>query len=173
MNPSQPTLTLRDIHLPDPVSWWPLAPGWWIVLALVIITTTVTVISLQRYRRRHYRRLGLQQLAAIELSAATHSDQQLIQQLSQLLRHMAVLHYGPHSAGLDGNNWLTFLDQSFEKKGAPTQPPHQPFSQGIGHCLAAGPYQKAITNIDTAALLTLCRLWIKRLPLPKKQRRCA
>lgn len=25
---------LRDIRLPDAVSWWPLAPGWWMVLAL-------------------------------------------------------------------------------------------------------------------------------------------
>ena len=26
---------LRDIHLPDPVSIWPLAPGWWALMILV------------------------------------------------------------------------------------------------------------------------------------------
>jgi len=173
MNPNQPSLNLRDIHLPDPVSWWPLAPGWWILIALVVTTSLVTLFALRRYRQRHYRRLGLQQLATIELNLATHNDQhQLVQQLSQLLRHMAVLHYGQHSAGLDGDDWLKFLDQPFQKKGDSSDHPHQPFSKGVGHCLAAGPYQKVMTDLDTPALFALCRRWIKRLPLPPKQRRC-
>ena len=29
------TLPLRDLHLPDAIGWWPLAPGWWVVIALV------------------------------------------------------------------------------------------------------------------------------------------
>ena len=29
------TLPLRDLHLPEPVGWWPPAPGWWILLLLV------------------------------------------------------------------------------------------------------------------------------------------
>ena len=23
---------LRDLHLPDALGWWPLAPGWWVVI---------------------------------------------------------------------------------------------------------------------------------------------
>ena len=30
---------LRDIHVPQVSMWWPLAPGWWVVLALLIVTT--------------------------------------------------------------------------------------------------------------------------------------
>ena len=26
-------LPLRDLHLPDAIGWWPLAPGWWGVIA--------------------------------------------------------------------------------------------------------------------------------------------
>ena len=29
-----PLSELRDIHLPDPVSWWPPAPGWWIAVGI-------------------------------------------------------------------------------------------------------------------------------------------
>jgi hypothetical protein len=172
MNPTQqPPLTLRDIHLPDPVSWWPLAPGWWLALALVIIVSAVTILSIRRYRQRGYRRLGLQQLATIEADMATQDDhRQLIQQLSQLLRHMAILHYQQPCAGLEGQAWLDFLDQPFSNK---TAPENQPFAVGPGQCFGSGPYQKNIDKIDTAALFSLCRRWIKKLPLPPKQRRSA
>ena len=43
---------LRDIHLPQAVHWWPPAPGWWIVAALLLALT----IWLSRYLRARYRR---------------------------------------------------------------------------------------------------------------------
>ena len=33
MDPEQ--IPLRDLHLPEAIGWWPLAPGWWVVIALV------------------------------------------------------------------------------------------------------------------------------------------
>ena len=35
MNPTDLS-QLRDIHLPEAVPWWPPAPGWWMLFALVI-----------------------------------------------------------------------------------------------------------------------------------------
>lgn len=170
MNPTQQaTLTLRDIHLPDPVSWWPLAPGWWLVLALAILFIAGALLVVRRYRRRSYRRLGLQHLATIEADVATKDDpRQLIQQLSLLLRHLAILHYQQPCAGLEGQDWLKFLDQPFHKKPAPA---NQPFSEGPGQCIGCGPYQQHVAEFDRSALITLCRQWINKLPLPPKQRR--
>ena len=163
--PSQ--LTLRDIHLPDPVSWWAPAPGWWMLLTLLILFTLATMWGIRRYHQRNYRRLALRQLTMLEQNFNQQQDnQQRVQQLSQLLRHMAVLHYPPQQcAGLHGEAWLEFLDQPFDSV--------KPFSTGAGQCLASGPYQQVTPQLDAIAVLQLSRRWLKRLPLPPKLRRIA
>ena len=61
-----PLSQLRDIHLPDPVSWWPPAPGWWILA--VIVVTTLFFLSRWLIKRRAnncYRREAIQQFNGI------------------------------------------------------------------------------------------------------------
>ena len=29
-------LPLRDLQLPETVGWWPLAPGWWVLITLFV-----------------------------------------------------------------------------------------------------------------------------------------
>ncbi|MBT3527943.1 MAG: DUF4381 domain-containing protein, partial [Porticoccaceae bacterium] len=36
MMQGDPLAELRGIHLPDPISWWPLAPGWWVLIVIFI-----------------------------------------------------------------------------------------------------------------------------------------
>jgi len=40
---------MRELHLPDPVGWWPPAPGWWVVAVLVAIAL---VLGWHVWRRR-------------------------------------------------------------------------------------------------------------------------
>ncbi|WP_448096255.1 DUF4381 domain-containing protein [Luteibacter yeojuensis] len=46
---------LRDIHVPQVSMWWPLAPGWWVLLALLVALVAVLVVFLRRRAawRRH------------------------------------------------------------------------------------------------------------------------
>lgn len=43
---------LRDIHVPHVSAWWPLAPGWWILLAFLVLAAVFAVIALRRRRAR-------------------------------------------------------------------------------------------------------------------------
>ena len=45
-----PQIALRDIHQATAPSWWPLAPGWWIVIAVVV---AILVLQLIPYGRNH------------------------------------------------------------------------------------------------------------------------
>ena len=50
MDPEQ--IPLRDLHLPEVVSWWPLAPGWWVLIALAAVALIYLLRLYLRTRAR-------------------------------------------------------------------------------------------------------------------------
>ena len=62
---------LRDIHLPPPVSWWPLAPGWWLLLGTLLLLTAIAFWLWRRRRRSNWRREALRELAQLHGSDDT------------------------------------------------------------------------------------------------------
>lgn len=147
MDPAE--LPLRDIHLPEPVSWWPPAPGWWLLGALVMLVAAAVWLGRRWWRRRrlHPRRHARRALAEIRASYARHADDtRLIRELSACLRRVA-LTVAPRSevAGLTGEAWLAWLDRFHEQR---------PYQTGPGRVLADAPYQHQ-PGIDARALLDL------------------
>lgn len=148
------SLPLRDLHLPPIPGWWPPAPGWWLLVALVIVLLFLLLFLWQRARRLRYRREALRQLHALEENGSL-PDSALVAELSALLRRAALCAFPDDScAGLSGEEWLRFLDRSRKE---------QPFSTGVGRSLATAPYQRTV-EINRAELLSLCRLWLWKLP---------
>jgi hypothetical protein len=81
---------LRDIHLPEPVSWWPLAPGWWLCLALLVMLTAAALWWWRGAPLRRLRRAALAELSAIETAYARDGDgHACAQAVSRLLRRVA------------------------------------------------------------------------------------
>lgn len=161
------SLPLRDIHLPPPISWWPPAPGWWLLSLVVLLLIVFSIWLWRRRQRAIYRRLALRQLQELERQYRQQQDAgELLQALSRLLRQAAQLHFPlGDCAGLIGADWLHFLDRRLGGEN---------FSQGAGRVLALGPYLPQPPDVDAAALLALCRRWLRRLPLaPKSERRRA
>jgi hypothetical protein len=146
-------LPLRDVHLPPPVGWWPLAPGWWIALGLALATILLAIYLIRRWRRQTLIKLALAELKAIETGELGAPEK--LREISMLLRRIALTAY-PRAeiAGLAGEAWLQWLDQPF---GQPR------FSLGAGRLLLTGPYQR-LADADLAGLCALCREWLERLP---------
>lgn len=92
---------LRDIVMPDPVSWWPLAPGWWILLGLVVTGAGLVAIRLIRaWRTNAYRRAALRELKSATTVAA----------VADILKRTALCAW-PRSdvASLVGTAWCDWL----------------------------------------------------------------
>jgi hypothetical protein len=143
---------LRDIHLPAPVSFWPPAPGWWL-LALVIVLLLVTTLWLwKRYRRTAYRRAALKELQKLQQALQQgQADTPIIAELSILLRRVAISRYGRQQvAALNGRAWLEFLDRTGRTTHFSTQ----------GHALLEAPYRRHIAK-QAEPLLTLAQRWLQ------------
>ena len=153
-------LPLRDLHLPEPAGWWPLAPGWWLLLLVIAVVTGYGLWRL--YRRRQInrpRRYALRELARYEAEYLEHGNPvKLGKQLSELLRR-GMLAYAPRDevAGLTGESWLAWLDRGM---------PLPYFHTEGGKSLLQLPYRDPAGNfsdVDVAALLSAVRT---RLSVP-------
>jgi hypothetical protein len=159
MDPAQ--IPLRDLHLPGAIGWWPLAPGWWMLIALAVFGLLYLMYGAYlRWRSNRPRRIALRELKKL------HSDYRhgmdtisLSKQLSQLLRR-AMLAYASRDevAGLTGQDWLEWLDRGLEG---------QPFTTGPGRLIGSLPYVRSDSNDtekNTVAMLDAVRLRL-RTPL--------
>ena len=158
MDPEQ--IPLRDLHLPEAVGWWPLAPGWWVVIVLAIVAAAYLLRLLLRQRSRGAaRRHALRQLAALTEDFEQHGDVvALSRAMSELLRR-TMLAYAPRNdvAGLTGDEWLAWLDRDLD----------QPRFQGpVGRKLLELPYRRPddrLSGLDVADLVSAVR---QRLATP-------
>lgn len=149
-------LPLRDIHLPDPISWWPLAAGWWLIGGIVLIAIIIAAVIYWKITKPNLKKEASKTLDQIEASFNTTEDApQCLSELSAFLRRVTLSRNASYkSAGITGTDWLQLLDQSL---GAPE------FSQGIGQILLHGPYQPRVNNEEVSQLIQLCKKWVKCL----------
>lgn len=165
MNPDIESLALKDIHLPEAVSWFPPAPGWWIVLSL-LLATFISYLLYRRYRiRRRLRDEAILLLNCIKSDFQQHKDPvRFLNEMSRMFRRVTLTLYPRQQvASLSGQEWLDFLTKIAADAGA-----HDVFfNSRVGELLLSRQYQKSITY-DTdqfEQLYLLSKKWIHALPL--------
>jgi cbb3-type cytochrome oxidase subunit 3 len=146
-------LPLRDIHLPEAISWWPPALGWWFLAVLIPLTIALIFWLYKRITRKTAIKAAKKLLQQIRQDTQRDNSQK-VQDLSALLRRVAISTTARNEcAGLTGQQWLEFLDRSVKKS---------PFTQGIGQLLANAPYQQSPpTEQEISQLTNLCEDWLK------------
>lgn len=143
---------LRDIHLPEAISWWPLAPGWW-VLAGLVATAVVALLVARHLRRRTVKYRALQELEALRRADAGVAPSALA--IEVLLKRVVLnRHELSEHAAAHGTVWVEIL--SAEPGGMPAD---------IARYIAAAPYAARAANEngapDREALFNSARRWIR------------
>ncbi len=133
-------LLLRDVHVTDTPPLWPLAPGWWLVLAL--LGAVIAVVAGLRLYRRH--RLARWRALFDETGVASEPAAR-VAAISGLLRR-ASRRVDAQADRLQGEDWLRFLDGETRKD----------FTAGAGRVLLDGGYRRdvdahALTQLETVA----------------------
>ncbi len=162
MNPED--IPLRDLHLPEMIGWWPVAPGWWLLFGLLLFGLGfIAWRALQKYRMNADRRRALSQLRRLQAEYDhSHDAVSLGVEISELLRR-AMLAYARRDevAGLTGTNWLEWLDQGLTSKA---------FTDGPGRNIESLPYCNPgleTSDIDIDGLIQAVRQRLKT-PIPER-----
>lgn len=154
MAASQNLLTqLKDIHQPQPVSWWPPAPGWFILTAILLVVCFFLGMFLYKAWRRYYRkRFALTALKNLNMLYQENPTTSIIAQTATLLKRIMIARYGKNQiAGLTDLEWLSFLDRVSQTNA---------YTNGVGQCLLTMPYQAKAEPVPE--LFTLIETTIKR-----------
>jgi hypothetical protein len=152
MNPEE--IPLRELQLPELTGWWPLAPGWWVLIAIAVLGLLWLLYrAVRRFKANAPRRLALRQLDLIQQNFERGENAVLVgRSLSSLLRR-AMLAYAPRSevAGLSGEAWLRWLDYGL---------PQNLFCDGPGRIVESLPYmnpESVDDDTDVGGLLDAVR----------------
>ena len=139
---------LRDIHLPDGVSAFPPAYGWWIiVLGLLLIFIAMELIKIAKIKSKKLYALQLLRIIDKEnpIKAAAN--------MSEILRRICISKY-PEAAVLKGNEWINFIHSYCRNK----------MSNKTAELLINSPYMPyenhKYTSKEVDELQAFCQQWI-------------
>ncbi len=135
---------LHDLALSPEVPWWPLAPGWYVLIALAFAAAAwLAFRAWKLWLSNAYRRAALQELKSLDTPAS----------VAELLRRTA-LAIAPRTviAELTGPAWPDWL----------TAQCPEPMPESVRTQLTAGIYQAPSNNPDLTPLKTYATHWITR-----------
>lgn len=145
---------LKGLDLPEAVSWWPLAIGWWFVIALSLISISFVAFKLlKKIQQNKYRRT-----AATELESAFKVWRQNDDALPYLHSSNAILkrvireieqNPNTQNASKSGTDWSELL-QFYAK---------HPLSDETLSALTSQCYQ-ANPDVDVAAVHAQIKAWL-------------
>lgn len=162
----QTPLPLAPLHLPAEPGLWPVAWGWWAILALVILSIFIAVFIYKRHKKRSLAKKTV--LRLLKQSTHQQTNNKKVATVNDLLRQVCLSYYPrPMLASLHGERWYAFLDNQHPSNKDNFQANQDDWQHAL--------YQKDPISDDLAnRLYRQVEEWITQtLPPSKKQLKAA
>lgn len=142
--------TLMHPAAPPPIPWWPPAPGWWGLMAVLGLVAMLVPWLLMRWRRRSAIKLRAQQ--ALRDIPASLTDQQWLTEVNSLLKRLLKQRGDLAATRLFGQAWLDYLCAHYPRPQRQSLEP-----------LAAGLYRQTpnLTDQQRRDLQRELRRWLR------------
>lgn len=104
---------LRGLHQPEAISWWPMAPGWWILLFIVIsLIAWCTWLLIRHFQKNRYKKQACSELELAHIQWAKDSNASIyIQSANAILkRALIVAGANTHTVSRTGKDWEEILN---------------------------------------------------------------
>lgn len=154
MDNSSALASLRDIHMPEPIGWWPPAIGW-ILLGVVVILVLLGMVGYAIYYvvNSRAKRQALRVLETYQEAYLKGTNAQLTSaRISELLKRVALVYYPREQvASLVGGDWVAFLNRTSQQLD---------FNL-VSILLIECPY-KSVGEYDVTPLFHLAKKWVKQ-----------
>ena len=149
---------LPPLHLPEPVSFWPPAIGWWLSMVVVLALLLLTLrYFIKRKRKNQLRNAALRELDVLWQSyQEENSAEKYLVAVNRLLKQFAMQQYPNKNLHvLSGAEWLNGLNELSPQSG---------FNSDTASILLSI-YAKHADHIDkdVRALYPLLVQWLKGL----------
>ena len=157
MMQAMPPTPIGELIEPEPITFGLGAPGWYMLLGIVVLASLVYLfIAYRTYRRNKYRRVALQMLQTIK--HAGFPSHHYLFRIAEVLKRVSITTYGRGElAPLNGTDWLGFLKNSNRGKSN--------FSEPVMDLLTRRLYQGeklSLSDQEMEALYQESIHWIKK-----------
>lgn len=147
---------LEPLREPGAVSWWPPAPGWWLIALLTLALLGFGVYKLWLFHRRAAP-LRAARKTLLSIASASLCDSEQAAALGILQRQVAIAICGRKAcAGLTGQAWAEFLNSLTKSKNM--------YFDGELTELA---YLPAVTRAQAHKAMEATRGWLHDLERPQ------
>jgi hypothetical protein len=151
-SPAADLSQLKDISLPDAISGWPIAFGWWALLVITLLSLFATVYFWQYFKAKNANKkaaLHLLKLKYHQFKADSDSIA-FLKHSNEVLKRYCLKQY-PSAVSLSGLAWINFLIRHSEKTF---------FNEELAHAMSEGLYQEHC-QCDADKLYNACVSWLK------------